>query len=152
MELLTELMNPSLALQKQGGYFLPTLGNECVHHTCWQASFSVYKYQSTCSHSSGNRAHLPAADEAQFHQLIATGETALCVLLYIWLSSTMNFSTQCTLLLVAGRMLWEGELRSNATRVSGTPKNNNFCLFVFSDALKSTGSPTYSCFSSLSFL
>lgn len=31
-------------------------------------------------------------------------------------------------------------------------KNNNFCLFVFSDALKSTGSPTYSCFSSLSFL
>lgn len=89
-------MNPSLALGKRGGYFLPTLGNECVRHTCWQASFSVYKYQSTCSHSSGNRARLPAADEAQFHQLIATGAAAPCVLLYIWLYSTVNFSIQCT--------------------------------------------------------
>lgn len=148
-------MNPSLALQKQGGYFLPTLSDECVRHTCWQTSFSVYKYQSTCSHSNGNQARLPAADEAQFHQLIAAGETAPWVLLYIWLYSAMNFSIQCPFTVVASRTHLKGKLCSNATHVSGTKCCiywQFFCLFVFSDALKSTGNPMYSCVSSLSFL
>lgn len=48
-DLLTEFMNPSLAVQNRCSYFLPALRNECMCCACWQTAFTVYKYHSTCS-------------------------------------------------------------------------------------------------------
>lgn len=48
-DLLTEFMNPSLALPKQWSYFLLALRDECMCRACWQTTFIVYKYHSTCS-------------------------------------------------------------------------------------------------------
>lgn len=53
-------------------------------------------------YSSGNISGSPAADKAKFHQIIATGKRALCVLHTFGLTALWNFRIKCILRLVIG--------------------------------------------------
>lgn len=79
-----------------------------------------------CSNGSG--AGSPAADEAQFHQIIATGKGALCVFHTSGPTAPWNFSIKCTFTPVAGRIHLERKLCSNAEQGF---RNQMFCSLIF---------------------
>lgn len=87
-------------------------------------------------YSNGNISGLPAANEAQFHRIIATGKGALCVLRTSGLTAPWNFSTKCIFTLVLGRIHLERKLCSN--KATQRFRNQMFCslIFFFNDAVK----------------
>lgn len=76
--------------------FLLARRDGCMCCACWQTSFTVYKYHSTCSLLQWNKSGLPAADAAQFHQIIATGKRALCVLIHLAFTTVELFHKMYT--------------------------------------------------------
>ena len=80
-------------------------------------------------YSNGNVSGLPAANEAQFHRIIATGKGALCVLRTSGLTEPWNFSIKCIFTLVLGRIHLERKLCSN--KATQRFRNQMFCSLIF---------------------
>lgn len=85
-------MNPSLALQKQWGYFLPELRDECMCCSCWQTSFTVYKYHSTCSLLQWQYIRFACCRQGEISSDNCYWKKSSVCASYIWPYSTMELS------------------------------------------------------------